>query len=358
MHNIWLVAKSQLSQLASGSLGKHETLLRKTWSSIVGRRALHFLLQRAEGPSAIDQHVTALPENKAMLEQVHQLTTQVNPGSIYVEGNMNAMTTSDWLNLEQQLAKALISAPNRKQVSMDALLHRVKSDTRPLLHPFLRKIQPLKTTRSDIALGFTALALSAAATAGLMFPLGFLAKVSFLSTLAYVVLGGSVCTMVGLTVTLATATSEWQAEMSQMRSTFLEELSTTWDSVLETKTMADAVLVGMLTEVLLVCMKNSQDTPSAASVVPNILAGSPAQAFELCSYLYSFESVFEDKCANMMNITAELSGSLADQPEKVVTPTHVVDGIDFSTLMANTITLPQANPEPVPERLHVENGHY
>lgn len=267
-----------------GQLHEQTTKPRGGWiDSFVGRRLLAYYANQPEVRSLVDSVKVHPLQQEAMLRAIQQSAQIGIEGEqvdayVVVEGDFQMFTTSQWLSLEQAAIKASMRNAKRAKLDVDYTLRVLTSEyCSSNLPKVFRQFKSIHSKSEKFALiGVIGLLGESAYGIGTniydqvvhgMLPI---VTSSFVEMLAAQVLG--------LFIMAYPAAAYSQKTINTLPAT----ASASWDDVFDTKTLSDAILLGMLSQITHEILVHN---PSA--FVPDFTAMTPAEAYQIA--LKSFD---------------------------------------------------------------------
>lgn len=295
--------------------GRHG--LQKWLGSIVGRRLLHRYIERTGQHHSLNAIPLTAQSRASILEELQTASKQIPSGTIVIEGNMAQVQISDWLAVEANAIKEILTNSPKVKINVADLLDALpeQSDS----PAFIRSFAPSWSIFGDMQLAASLLAIFVCGTLLTLDPaLRLLGMVAAGASLPLVLL---ISTLLYRNVQAAHGKPVFQAA---------DDLSSTWDDVFAMRTDMDAVLLGMLFGII-----NEGRALGSNRVIPDFLAMAPAQAYLIATKLVNKYGYFNSNLADMLLTETE---KLAVAPSMV--NAGIIDGFDLSAFQQ------QANPEP------------
>lgn len=285
----------------NSKIWKNETARHKNdgWLNFaVGRRLLHRHLLAAKQEHELDSIEASASKLQSILNSLKLATMQLPQDTVVVEGDMAKIRMSEWLCLEAFLVQQiLMHTPKRKVKSTDLMRLLPSQGYCP---SFIRKcnykwvsvaryspwaltghILGFCSTIALAALGFEyAVLVTAITTLGLLW-------VTFFGRELYDCVAGSLVEEAG------------------------KGLSLTWDDVFAMRTEMDAVLLGVLFEVI-----NQGRVHNPDRVMPDFLAMSPYQAYSIAIRALTGAGLANEALSNTLFDAVENIADTEDQSDK------------------------------------------
>lgn len=302
----------------------------------IGRRVLHQELHNAATRQALDATVIHPIQKQALLKSIQKLATLAPGGAVGVKNVLSSLTTYDWLDIERNLINALLHHPKSVTMPTETLLQAFNL---PVQAPkFIKKY--VENTYDSHAVGAMGLAPVFMLIAG---SLGVLNDHVIVDNImkAAAVIATTFCPSVIMSGCAYNAKTQALEGNGRLRN--IASVSPSWDEVLQSRNMEDAILLGMLSTFY----SNVTVEDWEQHRVPNFLVMAPSAVYELLSRLLDDEG---EHCVRqyqeVLAVTAGYAASTQNQPNESQYITSTVAGYDLSSLLPTQplVTTPMHQP--------------
>lgn len=281
-------------------------------SSFVGRRLLHREIIR----TGMQRDLDAVPLNRdskvSFLTDLQLASKQIPPGSIFVDGDMSQLRTSDWLDIELNALKQILMYSPKKRVSAAEILDRLpyRGDAPAFVREFMpRWIACLSSPFAVVFGGFA----------------GILGLLSSLTGKTPMFLALMPVSVVLITSFMVLEKVYQRAAYGETAARAAEDISCSWEDVFAMRNDMDAVLLGSLFGVINTCRSVYHD-----NTIPDFLQMSPQDAYRIVMRVLDGSGDFHEECAS--SLVRILTGLMESESGNAP---HMVEGVDLSGFQTN-----------------------
>lgn len=316
MKHIYLVIKDHIqSQLQTGAFWSAKKLP-DILVCAASRRVMHWQMQKQGHDNTLDAQPVDEADKRKFLADIKQLSASVPPGTVVIQGDINTLTSSEWLQVEHALLTTTLKYGKKTAIPLETLKSTLR-EHRSVPAVFNHNI-PLKRDYTAICIRF----------AVLMYMAMFLTLIGSMASGVPYINNASTAffTSLGISASVGVITLSYHCAVNskKIKEALAEGLSATWDEVLAMKTFEDACLVGMLADCVLKLQKHMPTLP-----LPDFMAYTPTEVLSLLFSVNGYNGrICDENVERICSLVKEIDANKA--------PTCIVSGIDLSNLREDT----------------------